>query len=80
MFLSIIGMMFMVSATELSVFYVGLETMAISMYILAGFNKTEKTSNEAGVKVFYYRSFFFRIALYGMTYIYGYTGTLNIMK
>jgi NADH-quinone oxidoreductase subunit N len=77
MFFSIVGMMFMVSATELSVFYVGLETMAISMYILAGFNKANKASNEAGVKYFIIGAFSSGLLLYGMTYIYGYTGSLN---
>ena len=80
MFFSIVGMMFMVSATELAVFYVGLETMAISMYILAGFNRDNKQSNEAGIKYFIIGAFSSGIMLYGLTYIYGYTGSLNYYK
>jgi NADH-quinone oxidoreductase subunit N len=77
MFFSVVGMMFMVSATELAVFYVGLETMAISMYILAGFNRDSKLSNEAGVKYFIIGAFSSGLLLYGLTYIYGYAGSLN---
>lgn len=77
MFFSIVGMMFMVSATELSVLYIGLETMAISMYILAGFNKRNKASNEAGIKYFIIGAFSSGLMLYGLTFIYGYTGSFN---
>ncbi|WP_022851198.1 NADH-quinone oxidoreductase subunit N [Limisalsivibrio acetivorans] len=80
MFFSIIGMMFMVSALDLSIFYVGLETMAISMYILAGFNKRDLRSNEAGVKYFLIGAFSSGILLYGLTFVYGYTGSLGYME
>lgn len=75
MFFSIIGMMFMVSATDLSIFYLGLETMAISMYIMAGFNKKDKRSNEAGIKYFIIGAFSSGILLYGLSYVYGYAGS-----
>ena len=75
MFFSIIGMMFMVSATDLTIFYLGLETMAISMYILAGFNKKDILSNEAGIKYFIMGAFSSGIFLYGLTYVFGYTGS-----
>lgn len=80
MFFSIIGMMFMVSAYDLAVFYVGLETMAISMYVLAGFNKKCVKSSEAGVKYFIIGAFSSGLLLYGMTYVYGATGTMNYMQ
>ncbi|MGA1861959.1 NADH-quinone oxidoreductase subunit N [Deferribacter thermophilus] len=75
MFFSIIGMMFMVSATDLSVFYLGLETMAIAMYILAGYNKKDLLSNEAGIKYFIMGAFSSAIFLYGLSYVFGYTGS-----
>ncbi|MBC7195673.1 MAG: NADH-quinone oxidoreductase subunit N [Deferribacterales bacterium] len=75
LYFSIIGMMFMVSATDLSVLYLGLETMAIAMYIMAGFNKKDKRSNEAGIKYFIIGAFSSGILLYGLTYVYGYTGS-----
>lgn len=80
MFFSILGMMFMVSAFDLTIFYVGLETMAIAMYILAGFNKNEMRSSEAGVKYFIIGAFSSAMLLFGMTYVYGATGTLNYLQ
>ncbi|MGB9730538.1 MULTISPECIES: NADH-quinone oxidoreductase subunit N [Calditerrivibrio] len=74
-FFSIVGMMFMVSATDLAVLYAGMETMAISMYILAGFDKKNLKSNEAGLKYFIIGAFSSAIFLFGLSYIYGYTGT-----
>lgn len=80
MFFSIIGMMFMVSAFDLTVFYVGLETMAISMYVMAGFNKHDGKSAEAGVKYFIIGAFSSALFLFGMTYVYGATGSLNYLQ
>lgn len=80
MFFSIIGMMFMVSAFDLTVFYVGLETMAISMYVLAGFNKKCSRSSEAGVKYFIIGAFSSGMLLFGMTYVYGATGSMNYLE
>ena len=75
MFFSIIGMTFMVSAIDLSVFYLGMETMAISMYILSGYEKTNVKSNEAGIKYFIMGAFSSAIFLFGLSYVFGYTGT-----
>ena len=75
LFFSIIGMMFMVSATDLSVLYLGLETMAIAMYIMSGFNKKSQDSNEAGIKYFIIGAFSSGILLYGISYVYGYAGS-----
>ncbi|MCD8552566.1 NADH-quinone oxidoreductase subunit N [Seleniivibrio sp.] len=80
MFFSILGMMFMVSAFDLTIFYVGLETMAIAMYVLAGFNKNEMRSSEAGVKYFIIGAFSSAMLLFGMTYVYGATGSLNYIQ
>jgi len=80
MFFSIIGMMFMVSAFDLTVFYVGLETMAISMYVLAGFNKKCAKSAESGVKYFIIGAFSSGMLLFGMTYVYGATGSMNYLE
>lgn len=79
MFFSIIGMMFMVSAFDLTVFYAGMETMAISMYVLAGFNKRCVRSTEAGIKYFIIGAFSSGIFLYGLTFVYGATGSLNYL-
>jgi len=75
LFLSIIGMLFMVSATDLSILYLGMETMALSMYIIAGFNKWNMRSNESGIKYFIIGAFSSAIFLFGLSYVYGYTGS-----
>lgn len=80
MFFSIIGMMFMVSAFDLTVFYAGMETMAISMYILAGFNKKDVRSTEAGIKYFIIGAFSSGVFLYGLTFVYGATGSMNYLE
>jgi NADH-quinone oxidoreductase subunit N len=74
-FISIIGMMFMASALDLAIFYVGLETMSISLYILAGYEKNNLKSNEAGIKYFIIGAFSSAIFLFGLSYIYGYAGS-----
>ena len=75
MFFSVIGMTFMVSAIDLSIFYLGMETMAISMYILSGYEKNNVKSNEAGIKYFIIGAFSSAIFLFGLSYVFGYTGT-----
>jgi len=80
MFFSIIGMMFMVSAFDLTVFYAGMETMAISMYILAGFNKKCVKSSESGIKYFIIGAFSSGLFLYGLTFVYGATGSMNYIE
>ena len=68
-------MMFMASALDLSIFYIGLETMSISLYILAGYEKDNIKSNEAGIKYFIIGAFSSAIFLFGLSYIYGYAGS-----
>jgi NADH-quinone oxidoreductase subunit N len=77
LFFSVLGMLFMVSANDLTIFYVGLETMAIAMYVLAGINKKCQKSNEAGVKYFLVGAFSSAIFLFGLSYVYGLTGSMN---
>ncbi len=76
--LSTIGMMIMASAGDLIVLYLGLELMALSTYILAGFVRHEKRSSEAAVKYFLMGAFSSAILLYGISMVYGLTGTTDI--
>lgn len=76
--LAILGQMIMASGTNLLVIYVGLELMAISLYILAGFFKHHPKSNEAAVKYFLLGSFSSGIFLYGIMMTYGLTGSLDL--
>ena len=73
-----LGMMFMASGTDLITLFVGLETMAIAFYILAGFLKPSRRSNEAAVKYFLLGAFSLGILLYGMSLLYGLSGTTNL--
>jgi NADH-quinone oxidoreductase subunit N len=69
------GMMFMAGATDLATLYIGLETMAISTYILVGFLRSNQRSNEASMKYFLLGAFSSAILLYGMSLLYGIAGS-----
>ena len=73
-----LGMMFMASGVDLITLFIGLETMAISFYILVGFLKPSQRSNEAAVKYFLLGAFSLGVLLYGMSLLYGATGTTNL--
>jgi NADH-quinone oxidoreductase subunit N len=70
-----LGRMIMAGGIDLITIFVGLETMAISFYILAGFIKPSQRSNEAAVKYFLLGAFSLGILLYGMSIMYGLSGT-----
>src|SRR5439155_20912570 len=72
-------MMFMASGTDLMVLYIGLELMALSIYVLVGFIKHNRKSNEAALKYFLLGAFSSAIFLYGTSLIYGMTGSTNRM-
>jgi NADH-quinone oxidoreductase subunit N len=73
------GMMFMASGVHLATIYVGLELMSLSSYILAGYFKNEQKSTEAAMKYFVLGAVSSAILLYGISLIYGVTGTLNLL-
>jgi NADH-quinone oxidoreductase subunit N len=75
-----LGMMFMASGVELVTLFIGLETMAVSFYILAGYLKPSARSNEAAVKYFLLGAFSLGILLYGMSILYGLTGSTNLRE
>ena len=75
-----LGMMFMASGVDLITLFIGLETMAISFYILVGYVKPSPKSNEAAVKYFLLGAFSLGILLYGMSILYGVTGTTNLRE
>ena len=72
------GMMLMASAGDLITLYLGLELMALSIYILAGFMRKDNRSNEAAIKYLLLGAFSSGIMLYGMSLLYGITGTTNL--
>lgn len=75
---STLGMMIMASAGDLITVYLGLELMALSTYILAGFIRYDVKSNEAAMKYFLLGAFASALLLYGTSMIYGLTGTTNL--
>lgn len=73
-----LGMMFMAGGTDLITIFIGLETMAVAFYILVGFLKPSRRSNEAAVKYFLLGAFSLGVLLYGMSLLYGLSGTTNL--
>jgi NADH-quinone oxidoreductase subunit N len=71
-------MMIMAGGIDLITTFIGLETMAVSFYILTGFIKPNQRSNEAAVKYFLLGAFSLGILLYGMSLMYGLSGTTNL--
>ncbi len=69
------GMILMAAAGDLVVFFLGLELMSLSFYILAGFARGRKTSNEAALKYFLLGAFATGFLLYGIALVYGATGS-----
>src|SRR5882762_2170632 len=73
-----IGMMLMASGTDLIVLFLGLETMALSFYVLTGFLRREKRSNEAALKYVLLGAFSSGILAYGFSLLYGLSASTNI--
>src|SRR5215472_16265148 len=73
------GMMFMAGAVDLVTLYIGLETMAIATYVLVGFLRSNQRSNEASLKYFLLGAFSSAILLYGMSLLYGISGSTRFV-
>ena len=73
-----LGMMFMAGGIDLITIFIGLETMAVSFYILAGYIRPNRRSNEAAVKYFLLGAFSLGLLLYGMSFLYGLTGSTQL--
>jgi len=74
------GMLTMIFANDLLIIFLGLETMSICFYILAGFMRKRPKSNESSMKYFLLGAFMTGFLLYGISLIYGFTGSTNISK
>ena len=66
------------SANNLLLLYVAIEFLSITSYLLAGFLRDNKRSSEAGLKYFLYGAVASAAMLYGLSFVYGATGTLNL--
>jgi NADH-quinone oxidoreductase subunit N len=70
-----VGMSVMVSATSLVTLYVGVELNSLAAYVLASYRRTDDRSAEAGLKYFVLGALASGIMLYGISLLYGFTGT-----
>lgn len=78
LFLSaLIGLILISSAADFLTLFLGLETLSISLYILCGYIKKWKTSNEASIKYFFMGALATGFLLYGVALVYGAIGTTN---
>jgi NADH-quinone oxidoreductase subunit N len=75
---SLIGMFVLASSSDLITLFLGLELMVMPAYLLTGFHKTDRYSNEGGLKYFLLGSFASAILLFGISWTYGLTGTTRI--
>ena len=79
MLFATIGMMFMTSGIDIIVQFIALETMAISFYILAGFLRHDRRSNEGALKYLLLGAFSSGILAYGFSVLYGLSGSTNLI-
>ncbi len=73
-----IGMCLMVSASDLVMLFLAIETTSIPMYVLAGFMLDDKKSTEAGFKYLLFGAMTSGIFLYGLSLVYGFSGTTQM--
>jgi len=76
---STVGMMFLSSSQELLSLYIGLELTTIPLFVLAAFFKDDRLSVEAGIKYFVFGAFSSALLLYGLSLLYGMSGTTEIV-
>ena len=74
---STLGMMVMVSANDLLAMFIGLELQSLSLYVLAALNRNSLLSSEAGIKYFILGALSSGLLLFGISYIYGFSGNTN---
>jgi NADH-quinone oxidoreductase subunit N len=77
---SLVGAVFMVSYSNLSMLFLGIEILSISLYILAGSKMNDLFSNEASFKYFLMGSFATGFLLFGIALVYGVTGSFDLQK
>ena len=75
---ALIGMCVLASSSDLITLFLGLELMTMPSYLLTGLHKTDRYSNEGGLKYFLLGSFASAILLFGTAWTYGLTGTTSI--
>jgi len=77
---SVIGMSVLASSSDLITLFIGLELMVMPAYLMTGFHKTDRYSNEGGLKYFLLGSFASAILLFGISWTYGLSGSTRIAE
>jgi NADH-quinone oxidoreductase subunit N len=80
MIFAVIGVMLLVSAGNLIMVYLGLELLTLSSYALVALNRDSRLSSEAAIKYFVLGALASGMLLYGMSMVYGATGTLDLVQ
>jgi NADH-quinone oxidoreductase subunit N len=75
--LATLGMLMMVSANDMIALYLGLEMQSLALYVVAAIDRDSTRSSEAGLKYFVLGALSSGMLLYGMSLIYGFTGSTN---
>lgn len=76
----LLGMLLLISATDLIMIYVALELMSLSSYVLAGFTKLQLRNSEAALKYLLYGGVSSGIMLFGISLVFGLAGTTNLYE
>ncbi|HXB11797.1 MAG TPA: NADH-quinone oxidoreductase subunit N [Bacteroidia bacterium] len=77
---SLVGAVVMVSYSNLTMLFLGIEILSVSVYVLAASDKASVLSNESGFKYFLMGSFASGFLLFGITLIYGVTGSFDLVQ
>ena len=78
--LGLIGMLFLASANDFLLFFISLEILSVSLYIMTAYLKDENASIEAGVKYLVLGALASAIFLFGLSFIYGSTGSTSYFE
>jgi len=78
--LGLVGTMVMISAYSLLMLYLGIELLSLALYALIGFNKDSGLSSEAAIKYYVLGAMSSGILLFGISLIYGFTGSINYFE
>jgi NADH-quinone oxidoreductase subunit N len=75
--LAVVGMSMMVSAGDMIALYIGVELQSLALYVLCAFQRDDERSSEAGLKYFVLGALSSGVLLYGVSLIYGFSGSMN---
>lgn len=78
--LAIFALLLLISANDLITFYLSIEMQSLCLYVLATFKRTSQLSTEAGLKYFILGALSSSLLLFGMSVIYGFTGSTNFAE